>query len=182
MRPSELSPLLGALLLTTACPADPAQEVDADVVVDALTPFGCELGIADPDGAFIPLEDADEVELMLGFQGFLLVELMGRTGDPSVELAHARANVAVEGLPAFDSFIGEIRFAPSDGLRTSPPFPLLLESAEVGLYRDREATLVLRFTAADKVCSLVHRVVFVDHDNCFHTGAGAECPPEDQDR
>lgn len=182
-RPGPLIALMALHLVTTHPACEPEDPQPADTIDDTgpSEPFACELGHTDAERRFHPAPDGTSVELMLGFQGFMLVELMLRTREPAVEVAEGRANVSVGADAPFDTGLGEIALGPPDaeGWRYSQVFPLLFPSAEVGAFKDRDAAVVLRIDDGRRACLVQVALHLVDEDRCVHTGADVSCPPDE---
>ncbi|MDP2305681.1 MAG: hypothetical protein Q8P18_06610 [Pseudomonadota bacterium] len=155
--------IIELLACTGAGPAEPVSDAEAE-------PFACELGVL-REGSFVPLAEAETVELHLGFQGFLLLALHARAEDPPTEV-DATVGVTVDGLDPYS--VSQPRVAFTDGV--TDELLVFLTSNYASWYEGRTASLGLRLRSADRVCVTEGAAVLVDEDPCIHTGGEPVCP------
>jgi hypothetical protein len=157
-----------------ACGNDPTDPIDP-----AKTEFACELGTPDADGAFVPLGPGAQAELVLGFQGFLIITLLVRAQAPAPDLVDITMSVTLEGADPFgNSQLGTAIRSSADGLLTDQ-IVIFLESSSVSFYQDRTADLALRLEDATRTCTVTGTVLLVDSDRCIHTDEHIVCPEDD---
>lgn len=163
------------------CAASPAEGAD-DAEPATLVPFDCALGVSGADGTFQPLSAAAKGELMLGFQGFLVVEMVVAAGADAPDKAKGAASVTLAGEAPFASFPPPLRFASSsmkgaaDMAKATQVFPLLLQNTQVGFYKGRTATISVKVSGEGRVCVATGQLLLVDEDPCVHTGKDPCCP------
>ena len=148
-----------SLLLLLACPPpepDDTGPVEGD----------CELGQLDSSNAFVPL-DGQDLELVLGFQGFLFVRTaMLRQGE-GPEQTQAIWSLALEG----EEPMGGTQLATFEGELTEEIL-LFLPDASIGLYEGRHAELAVRLEREGWTCLATGAGTLVDEDDCIHTQSG----------
>ena len=142
-------------------------------------PFPCEAGTLTEEGAFVPLLDGDRAELVLGFQGFLFVELRARADDPPRRTA-ASMRITVAGDPPAGSSQNEVDFvaAPGGGFVSDPVLVFLDGSAPEG-YVGRTAEVAVALAGEGRRCVMERSVLLVDDDPCVHTDGEPVCPDPD---
>jgi hypothetical protein len=126
----------------------------------------CTLGQLDLDETFHPL-NGEDLELVLGFQGFLFVRTAMKVDRE--ELAEASWSITLDGEP-----IGGAQPAALSG-GMSEEILLFLPDGSVGLYEGREASIAVRLTGRDWTCLGQGTGVLVDEDDCIHTGEEPIC-------
>lgn len=162
-----------ALLLAAGCASDVVDDPDEPI------PFHCELGLPGEGGALQPLPEGGPVELQIGFQGFLLIELQLRaTGD-----VPATGRLAVSVRAEDRQPVGMLRNRvelkkQGDGYSTGP-IVVFLTPAQIGMWKSREAGLAAKIEGEGRKCVAVASGVLVDEDPCIHTGDKPICPGDE---
>lgn len=164
---------IGLLLLLAACgPGGPPGDTDAG----ELTYVDCVLGTPTEEGGFEPLVDGDPVELMLGFQGLLFVQIRVQLEEPLGEPCALTGTVTVDGLQPTPTNQPVLAFTAADPHWLSDTAPLFLASNSVAAYLDKGAELAVRVQSGQRACVVAHRVELVDEDPCIHSGTEPICP------
>lgn len=141
------------------------------------TEVPCKIGLTDDVGTFSPMGEGAKAELVLGFQGFLFVEVHVQTGDVESGRADVRASVSVDGEDPFGTNQRGVAVeARADGTGLSDAVLLFLDSSNIAEYKDRHADLRLRMDGDIWTCTATASATFVDDDPCIHTDAEAICP------
>lgn len=170
MRHSELVLLLPLLIAQDRC-SGPSSSGEPK-------PFECELGLL-VDDAFVPIGADTEVELQLGFQGFLIVELAARTREHRLpEIVEGSVSLTPEGMDPLGSTGLWVPLERDGDWEVSGPIQVFLDPAQLGAYPGLSAHVALRLEDPDHVCVVQADVVLVDDDPCIHTGAEPECPDD----
>ncbi len=157
------------LLLLLGCP--PVLQ-DSDPQPVELEEVDCELGQLQ-DEAFTPLQDGDEAELWLGFQGFLFLLVRASSDQPP---AHPTAlfSLSLEGEDPSSGSQPDLDF---DG-SLSDEILVFLPSANVSAYEGRSGSLAVRLQGAERTCLDTVEVRLVDLDPCIHTDTEPICPED----
>lgn len=147
------------------------------------SPYACEVGHRDADGRFVALADGDRIELELGFQGFLFVEVCARTFDPSPpDRSLATAVIEVADRPPVGVQQSEVGFSSApDGGRVSDDVLIYLSPSTISYFADRRGELSLRLAGDQLECTTAGSILLVDDDPCIHTGDVPICPDDDRD-
>ena len=143
--------------------------------------FACEIGFGDEDGSYVVASDYGDAELILGFQGFLFVELRVRAEEDSPSPVQVRMSMEVEGEPPFDGSQPDVELEDQvDGTRVSEEIVLFLPSNDVGLFKGKTARVVMRLDApvSHSRCTTERYVTLADDDPCIHTGGEPICPED----
>lgn len=157
------------LALLLGCPA-PGPDSDTQPV--DLEEVDCELGQL-RDEAFVPLQDGDEAELWLGFQGFLFLLVRASSEEPP---AHPTALFSLT-LDGEDPASGSQPDLDFDGT-LSDEVLVFLPSANVSAYEGRSASLAVRLQGPERTCLDTVEVLLVDEDPCIHTDDEPICPED----
>ena len=155
-------------LLLACVPSEPADTGPAD---EEPRSFDCALGVSE-GGGFTPI-DGGELELWLGFQGFLLVTLTVAGDGPP---ATADATMAL----TFDDEVvsGQQPSVAFDDAGLTEPLLLFLTSNYITYYVGKSASLAVRLEGGDATCTATASVTLVDDDPCLHTGGEPICPED----
>ena len=133
---------------------------DTDLDPD-LVPFECHLGTVDANGAHVVLAPGDPVELVLGFQGFLYVELL--VGSPDApDQANATMSITVEGADTSSGEQAQVRFHEGAEGAVSDKILLFLTSGTVDSYEGRAARVAVKLEGETKGCIVAEDVLLVD--------------------
>ena len=144
------------------------------------TTFACEIGLADEDGGWVAALDGDPTELVLGFQGFLFIELRVRAEDTSPTPVTVLMNGEIEGDSPFDASQPEVGMTDQgDGTRLSDEIVMFLPTNDVGHFEGATLRTVMRLEGADLSCTAERLFTLVDDDPCIHTGGEPICPEGD---
>lgn len=173
MRPSDPSALI-LLAAWSSCGAQqcgPTEETGGE-----LEPFACTLGIVAGDGTFAPLLAGDGVELQLGFQGLLFVELWVSTPDEVPSPLTAAVQIAPSELSPAGASELEVELVPVGGELRSEPIQVFFEPGQLSALTDRPAEAAVRLTGPERTCVASVGVTLVDDDPCIHTGDEPICP------
>ena len=163
---------LGSWVLACTAPQDTAQEEDTAVELES---YACELGVPDADRDFQPLTADTPLELVLGFQGFLFVELMVRTEAEPPEQCEALMSLAADGRDPTGVSQPVTGFTTAGGVSTSEPLLLFLPDADVGGWTGRYADIAVKIVDAERECLVMGAGYLVDDDPCLHTGSEPIC-------
>ncbi len=142
--------------------------------------FICEIGFG-KDGDYITAVDADPAELILGFQGFLFVELRVQAEETSPSPVLVRMSMEVDGSEPFDGSQPDVDLeTQDDGSRVSEEINLFLPSNDTGLYKGKTAQVVMRLEdeTSGKSCTTERIITLVNDDPCIHTGDEPICPDD----
>jgi hypothetical protein len=157
------------LLLLMACPPVPQ---DSDAPPLELEEVDCELGQLQ-DEAFVPLQDGDEAELWLGFQGFLFLLVRARSEEAPVHPT-ALFSLTLDGEESSSGSQPDLDFEGT----LSDEILVFLPSANVSAYEGRAASLAVRLQGPERTCLDTVEVQLVDLDPCIHTDAEPICPED----
>jgi hypothetical protein len=169
-------PLL-CLLVAAACPPEGG---------DAGPPpstFACELGAGGgPEGAFTPLSVDATTELQLGFQGLSFATVRVRAEGDVPEIVEAMLRAQFEGQEEpLGAAQGGVEMHPAPGgALVSGDIHVPVNRGSFSEFVGREAEVALR--VADDLrdpmrsCVTAGRLLFVDEDQCIHTGEEPICP------
>lgn len=148
-------------------PVDPNRE---------LTEVSCTLGTVDDAGAFHLLEAGADLELILGFQGFLL--LITHLGSEDMDSnATATTSLEMEGHEPSGGSQPALSF--SNGVSSELLF--FLPSSNVAAYVGNSAALAVRLEDQDHFCIATATVTLVDEDECIHVDGPDVCPGDTGD-
>ena len=163
---------LGSWLLACTAPEDTAVEQDTAVELES---YACELGVPDADRNFTPLTEDTPLELVLGFQGFLFVELMVRTEVTPPEHSEALMSLAADGRDPTGVSQPVTGFTTDAGTSTTEPLLLFLPDSDVGGWTGRYADVAVKIVDAERECLVLGAGYLVDEDPCLHTGGEPIC-------
>lgn len=144
----------------------------------------CELGHGDGERGFRPLAEPGEYEMLLGFQGFLVILPRLKVSE-DVGMADAKFSVAIDGDPTFGGIQpGTVLFRidpsdPNDAGAVTEDIVVFLSPIDVGHFKDRIATLTIKFENDDATCTVQREVRLVDHDVCVHANDEPVCPDDE---
>jgi hypothetical protein len=164
-----------ALALLSACGGGPPSEPDGGVTT-AVEEFACQIGLADSAGEFVPLSERDDAELVLGFQGFLLVEVRILAGSGAPERPSARFTIEVDGMAPIGAAQGEVAFEARGEGALSEPILVFLNDMTVGTVVGHEAEIVVKLEGEGRRCVATGTVTLVDEDPCIMTSDAPLCP------
>lgn len=161
------------LMLLYACDTGGSETHEAPA--PPRTVVACDLGHRQGSEPFVPFGDDGELELRVGFQGFLVVTPRVRAEPSLLGRVDVTYSVRVDGEPPFGSVQPdtEVAVAGEDGV--SEDIVVLLTPSDIGHFEDRMATLGVRLVADTVECTASARVRLVDHDDCIHADGDARC-------
>lgn len=133
---------------------------DTDLDPD-LDPFECQLGTVDANGAHVVLAPGDPVELVLGFQGFLYVELLVSSPD-APDQANATMSITVDGFDASSGEQPQVRFHDGGDGAVTDRILLFLTSGTLDGYTGRAARIAVKLEGETKGCIVAEDVVLVN--------------------
>jgi len=136
--------------------------------------FTCELGSFTEEGGFAPFGANAELELQMGFQGFLLVSAYVSTSERDFPAGDAAMSMVVEGADRIDGKQPGVAFV--DGL--SDEILIFFTANYLSYYEGRGADLVVRVEDVSRYCVVSASGTLVDDDPCIHTGADPICPED----
>ena len=158
-----------SLLALLGCPRGP------DDTATPAEPFDCALGLPTAEG-WQPI--TDELEMTLGFQGFLLLVLQARADSDAPETVDAAMMLTLDGEDPISGAQPAVVMEPDAEGRQSEPILLFLTSNYPSWYEGRQAELTVRLSAPGQVCTVQLEGTMVDEDPCVHTGDVPECPED----
>ncbi len=164
------------LLLCSGC--TPAKKETTERTTKPASTFACEVGFS-KDGDYIAAAVADPAELILGFQGFLFVEMRILAEESSPSPVLVRMSMEVDGSEPFGGSQPDVDLeTQDDGSRVSEEVNLFLPSNDTGLYQGKTAQVVMRLEdeTSGMSCTTEQIVTLVDDDPCIHTGGEPICP------
>jgi hypothetical protein len=169
----EVSMLSSSLwLLLLGCPPDG----DTDEPSEESVEYDCELGTVDDEtGVYSPLASDQELELVLGFQGFLFVSLWVRQQDEAAPVCMVNAAVTPDDMGPMPTQ-QPIDFVHDGTGYISREVVLFLESATPSLYEGDSAQIDVRVTEPGRHCLASATVKLVDNDACIHSDEDPICP------
>ena len=173
-----ISKIVTMLLLCSGC--TPAKKQTTESTTKPNSAFICEIGFS-KDDEYITATDASPAELILGFQGFLFVEVRIRAEESSPSPVLVRMSMEVDGSEPFDGSQPDVDLeTQDDGSRVSEEINVFLPSNDTGLYKGKTAQIVMRLEddASDMSCTTEQLVTLVDDDPCIHTGGEPICPDD----
>jgi len=179
---SSLFTLAAALAAGWAAPGCASEPVAGDDTAQAEDPttFACEIGLADEDGGWVAAADGDPAELVLGFQGFLFIELRARAEDTCPSPITVLMNGEVEGDTPFDGSQPDVGMTDQgDGTRLSDEIVMFLPTNDVGHFEGATLRTVMRLEGSELNCTTERLFTLVDDDPCIHTGGEPICPEGD---
>lgn len=147
-----------------------------------LEPFECELVMAGGEGELVSLEGGGDAEMVLGFQGFLFVELFAAaSGEDVPDDVDVTMSVTVGSADPFGGTQNGVDFeaADGDGVRTTEQILVFFSGGSTGDYVGLEAIVTMRLRGDTHECLTTATVTLVDDDPCVHTGEEAICPGDD---
>ncbi len=161
------------LLLLLGCPDEGTpEEPDAPPA----TEVACELGLREGDRGFAPMGAAPELEMLQGFQGFLVILPRIRLEGP-VALMNAHFGVALDGEAPFGGAqLDTELFGDGASHAVTDDIVVFLTPTDVSHFKDREAELTIRLENRTHTCTVSRRVLLVDHDVCVHAADEPVCP------
>lgn len=137
-------------LLTAGCPGGLDGEPN---------PFECVLAVEDVSGVHV-LAEGDPVAMVLGFQGFLFIDLVAQ-GDARDDLYEVGMRLEPDGLEPINT---TLNVELVDGVARD--LMLFLEASQLAALSEREATLTVRLESRRDVCVTDARIVLIDPDAC----------------
>lgn len=141
--------------------------------------FECELVERGADGAWAPLGPDARAELVLGFQGFLFVEVYVRATGPAPRRVDVILSVTIEGDAPYGGSQPETALTPTaDGAAVSEAIVVFFSSSSVGEYVDRTVEIAVKLEGDGASCTTTGRYLLVDDDPCIHTGDEPICPDD----
>lgn len=146
-----------SLWLLVGCPP-----TGLDTDLGAQEPFPCTLGQG-ADGAFDAFAPGDPAELVLGFQGFLYVELVASAADPP-PIVDAAMYVEVDGADPIDGAQPAVAFVAADAGALSEPMRLFFTSGSIGTWTGRSAHVAVRLEDGTRACVASADVVLADDE------------------
>lgn len=187
MRPSDprahaaalaVAVLVGAAL-GTACEPDPGPasgDATSDVA-DVRPTIACAFGRRTLDDRFVPLGDGAELELVMGFQGFLLVEVAVSVPGDAPGRGTAKLALTVTDQPQNALVQPEVCFtALAAGGWVSDRLVILLNPPVTSQYVDRDAVLSARLELPAGDCVGTTSLRLVDRNPCPQANPEAACP------
>ncbi len=164
-------PLAALAVLVGACEPGP----DAPKL-----PFDCVLLLQTPTGP-MPITPLDPAEIVLGWQGFLWVDVRahGQTDTPAT--ARALVQITAEGEGPSQNVWNNLPFLPQpDGAFLSRVMDVRLDNTrDASFYAGKVATIAARFTGETHQCVAEAEVTLRDDSTCFDNGQEIECPGDD---
>jgi hypothetical protein len=160
------------------CIPDPT----TDAGTDPPEAFDCELGVPGYTAMdFIPLSESNESELQLGFQGLSFAPVRVRMAADAPDELDVVASVAIEGLEPIGMSLNSIEpLVLDDGQRLTRDLQLPINRGSFSEYVGRSAHVAIRlsddYRAPTQLCVVEGDIVFVDDDECIHTGDIPLCP------
>ena len=168
----EASVHLSKLLLLsglTACGGGPTENTETTAV--ELTEFSCELGFRTEKGEYTSFSEHSQSELVLGFQGFLFLQVYIKT-DQSPDTCNAITSIDINGN-ASGSTQPNVNF---DTSSISDEVLFFLPTANINEYIDTNSEIAVRLENATHFCTATSSVKLVDDDPCIHTDEEPICP------
>jgi len=159
------------LLALVACGSGPA---DTDPTEIDKEEFACELGALNAEGGFAPYGEADDAEMVLGFQGFLFLRARVEA-ERAPSWCRALTSLEVPGEAPNGSARPEVSFEAGEGGHLSDQIPIFLPTANISAYVGQTATLAARLEGPTEFCVAVATVTLRDDDACVHAGGEDDC-------
>jgi len=161
--------------------AEPPKKVDAGgdggVVVDQLR---CNLVIADPKSASGTrhLADGDEVELLKGYQGYLLVQVRAHFWGAVPRSVQLKLSGGKDGSDALVTVLpSRTPIDAADQHQRTDPLEIWLSPPDPVAFANRMGTLTLSAKGSGRSCLFSVNVRFVDRTYCVHYDDGSvACP------
>jgi hypothetical protein len=163
---------LAASLVAWGCSTEAPSETGSPAEKLSYT---CELGTIDGAG-FTPVNERGTLELMMGFQGFVLVSLAVRTDAPPDDSSLATYGITIDGTDPVGGQQPEVRFADGGSGAVSDEVLAFFTGNYVSYYAGRSAHAALRVESETALCIAEADAVLVDDDPCIHTGGEPDCP------
>lgn len=139
----------------------------------------CGFAVTTEDGKTTRhLDDGDEVELLKGYQGYLLVQVRAHLWGAVSREVQLRVSGAKDGGPSFATVVpARTPIAATDGHLRTTPLEIWLTPADPFAFRDQLGTLTLQAKGAGRTCTRTVKVRFVDKTFCVHHDDGSVvCP------
>lgn len=124
------------------------------------------------------LVDGDEVELLKGVQGYLLVQTTAHLWGSVPRMVEVKVTGAKDNAPGMDSTTPPraLTFA-VDGHRATDPLEVWLAPPIPAEFLNQPGTLTLQVQGGGRSCKTAVRVTFVDKTFCVHHDDGSiSCP------
>ncbi|MCO4762225.1 MAG: hypothetical protein KC502_12015 [Myxococcales bacterium] len=160
-----------ALAGATGCTSESSTSVASETM-------NCGLVVAQPDGTIRHLVDGDEVELLKGYQGYLLVQAQAHVwGELPRTVALKMSGALIGGPPMVSVVAARPPKAATDGHQGSEPLEIWLSPPDPKVFADKDGRLTLEVKGAGRTCSVDVAVRFVDRTYCIHYDDGSvTCP------
>lgn len=164
--------------LAPGCDPDGSDDDTGGEVVEGT----CTLGLTDADGNFVPLgAGADRLELILGFQGFIWVEVNVSVEPECPDLVDASTGITMEGHGSVGGAQPLVTLDPSgSGDYLSEDILLFLNGGSMSEYVGSDAELAVALEGDGWRCVTSAAGVLVDDDPCIHTGEDTDCEEEEE--
>jgi len=157
-------------ILAGACAADAPT---TDPATAQRKPAACELGVLQ-DGAFLPWVDGMKAEIIVGYQGYMLV--IGRVHVSAGELPvkpKVRMTVSREGgEPSISSVWRVPVTVDNEGHAITEPLEMWLFPPVLEDYLGRNGSVQVELVGLDRSCTARTAVEFVDEEFCKHMDTG----------
>lgn len=166
-------------VLAPGCDPDGTDDDTGGEVVEGT----CTLGLTDAEGAFVPLgEGADRLELILGFQGFIWIEVNLRVEPECPELVDASTGITMDGHGSIGGAQPLVTLDPTgSGDYLSEDILMFLNGGSMSEYVGRAADLAVALEGDGWRCVASAAGILVDDDPCIHTGEDTDCEEEGED-
>ncbi len=169
-----------ALAVAPVSPSCSAQPDGSDSDVGDGDELRCGLVVQDVAGTTTArhLVDGDEVELLKGYQGYLLVQVRAHLWGAVPRTVQIKLSGAKDGgAPLVTVLPSRTPGDAADQHRRTEPLEIWLSPPDPTAFADKDGTLTLLAQGSGRSCTSTVRVRFVDKTFCVHYDDGSvACP------
>ena len=173
MRPifRALSATLVAALAASGCTSGD----DPGTADEPLVQPDCRIGVVGQDGVFQPYNDGDKAELVVGFQGFMLIIVRVHTEVGKLP-AIPKVRMTVEregGEPSVSTVVRAGTKQDAQGHDITQQLDMWLYPPDPMVFDGANGSLAVDLVGRDSSCSAKVAVRFVDEELCKHSEDGS---------
>ncbi len=145
-----------------------------DAAANAVAPQ-CEIGTLDENDVFIPQQDGGTVELVVGYQGFMLIIVRAHTEVGALpELPKVKMTVEREGgEPSVSTVVRAAINKDAKGHDVTESLEMWLYPPAPGEFNGKSGSLQLDLYGRGSDCSAKVNVKFIDEELCKHSEDGS---------
>ncbi len=164
-----------ALPLASACNKDDDDTSETSEGEQSIVyqDFDATIGLVDEQGAFQPLQESNTVEIVVGFQGLIFIDVSILTDSDVPETMISDASVSFPNEPSYDFTFRNnfVSFEDSGGQRLCRIFQVPFWR-ELALIKDQPIELNVPLTGEDWQTMISQRFTIVDDEDCYQVMSG----------